>query len=237
MKRHPPESERWSHWRSVERIRILHVDLSANPGQEASLAREWLSENEVIRWKRFRHERPSRHFAFSRAALRSALCAELGCKNEHLDFQSHRYDKPFALLHGRLAPVSFNLSHSGDHGLIAVVRGGQIGVDVQVRTPGRDVCRVGKSVFGPNELRALRNERGADKDRLFYRLWTLKEALIKALGSGFSIGTRPFEVPLGMLRGANEATFKFPHEAVRCWHVVNMEEERFAAALAYDLTA
>ncbi len=218
-------------------MQILHVDLSADLPAEQALARQWLSDEEVARWRRFRHERPSRHFAFSRAALRATLCEELGCRNGDLEFRFHGYCKPFALVRGRVAPTSFNLSHSGNHGLLAVGPRGQLGVDVEVRAPGRDFVGIGESVFGPNELRNLRRARDAERDRVFYRLWTYKEALIKALGSGFSIGAQTFEVPPSMLRGATEAIFRFPHETAARWHVVNLEEERFAAALAYDLTA
>ncbi len=216
------------------------MDLSRDLETEQNLTRRWLRVEEIARWNRISHERTSRHFAFTRAALRATLCERLGCQNKDLEFHFHGHAKPFAVVQGRVAPVSFNLSHGGDHGLIAVSDRGQLGVDVEVRTHDRNTRRLAGGVFGPNELRAFREAGEAERDALFYRLWTLKEALIKALGSGFSVGAQSFEVPSQMLEGATEGTFGFPHEAHEAsarWRLVDLGEERFAAALAYDPTA
>jgi len=227
--------QRWAPWRWVEAMQILHVDLSADLPAEQALARKWLSDEEVARWQRFRHERPSRPFAFSRAALRATLCEQLGCRNDDLEFGFHGYGKPFALVRGRVAPTSFNLSHSGDHGLVALGPRGQLGIDVEARVPGRDFVGIGESVFGPNELRNLLQARDAERDRVFYRLWTHKEALIKALGIGFSLSPSRFEVPASMLHGLRSSVVRFPHAPASAWRLEDLGEPRFAAAIAYRL--
>lgn len=46
---------------------------------------------------------------------------------------------------------------------------------------------------------------------LFYRLWTLKEALIEALlHTGFSLDPSRFEVPRPILEGERSAAFRVP---------------------------
>ena len=71
--------------------------------------------------------------------------------------------------------------------------------------------------------------------RLFYRLWSLKEALIKALGTGFSLNPTRFEVPGPVLDGARSSDFRFPHSPESRWRLHDLGEPRFAAALAWRL--
>jgi 4'-phosphopantetheinyl transferase len=68
-----------------------------------------------------------------RSALRSILAAELGCRGDEVDFGEEDRGKPFALVRDSPAPISFNVSHSGRHGLIAFARRGRVGVDVEER--------------------------------------------------------------------------------------------------------
>ena len=103
----------------IEDKLVLHVDLSPREGAE-ECALPWLDETERARWRRFWFDRPKREFALCRAALRSILCSWLDCKNDQLAFGALEQGKPFALVSGLAAPVSFSVSHSGRHGLIAV---------------------------------------------------------------------------------------------------------------------
>ena len=65
----------------------------------------------------------------------------------------------------------------------------------------------------------------------------MKEALIKALGTGFSLNPSRFEVPAEMLEGALSGTFRFPHVPGVQWHLQDLSEERFAAAIAFEIRA
>ena len=79
-----------------------------------------LDDEEKTRWRRFLAVAPRRQFALCRAALRVTLAERLGCSNRRLSFGYGEHGKPFARVDGRRAPVGFNASHSGQHGLIAV---------------------------------------------------------------------------------------------------------------------
>lgn len=74
-----------------------------------------------------------------------------------------------------------------------------------------------------------------DKVRLFYRLWTLKEVLIKALGTGFSLDPSGFEVLSAMVRGVDSGMFRFPHHPADRWRLEYPDDARFAAALAHEV--
>lgn len=224
----------WRPWQETEGVSILHVDLTPDADREA-LAFALLDAEETQRARRFVVEPPRRRFALCRAALRIILCERLDCRNERLSFSYLEHGKPIAQVNGQRIPIGFNLSHSGGYGLIAIAAHEQLGIDVEERKPGRNFEGIGKRVYGPAERRLLAKANGPRKAALFYRLWTLKEALIKALGTGFTLNPSTFEVPEPMLSGAGSGRFQFPHQPQDCWQLVDLGEPRFAAALAFRL--
>ena len=136
---------------------------------------------------------------------------------------------------GRPAPISFNVSHSGEHGLIAFAEQGRLGVDVEERSAQRNLDGLIRTVLGPAEQAELEMACGNHKLHLFFNLWTIKEALIKALGTGLSLDMSRFEVPSAMRRGETTSMFQFPHLPTFRWRLENLGNEHFAAALAHEL--
>ena len=110
----------------VDTATVVHVDLRKNTAHE-TVALAWLNECERERWRRFLFDGPRRRFALCRAALRAILCKRLGCENMQLEFETAEYGKPMALVDGMPVSVSFNVSHSGEHGLIAIAPEGRLG--------------------------------------------------------------------------------------------------------------
>lgn len=218
----------------MEGATVFHVDLAPDADREAR-AFALLDDEEAARWHRFRAAAPRRRFALCRAALRVALAERLGCPERRLSFGYGEHGKPFAVVDGRPAAVGFNVSHGGRHGLIAVAARGWLGVDVEERVPGRDLAGIGGMIYGPTERRLLAEAGGSRALRLFYRIWTLKEALIKAAGTGLFLDPSGFEVPEPMLHGARSGVFRFPDAPSGDWSLVDLGECRFAAALAYRL--
>ena len=213
---------------------VLHVDLTPDADREAEAA-SLLDAAETERWRAFLSVRARREFALCRVALRVCLAERLGCTNRQLSFDRLEHGKPVARVAGRLVDTGFNVSHSGRHGLIAIGARDCLGVDVEERVDQRDLEGIGSMVYGPSERRFLGIAAGRERVRLFYRLWSMKEALIKALGTGFSLSPSGFEIPGPMLRGARSGVFRFPHLPSREWRLLDLEERRFAAALAYRL--
>ena len=229
-----PVAGRW--WRPFARsgdAAVLHVDLAPRGAREAE-ALAWLSADERSRWNRIRHAGRRREYALCRAALRAVLCARLGCANDELSFEEARRGKPHARLRGAPAPVSFSVSHSGVHGLLAVARERRLGVDVEQRVPRRDLDALIEAVLAPDERTELASTSGGDRIARFYGLWTIKEALVKALGTGLQLDLAGFEVPPAMRRGVTDGVFRFPHLPSVTWRVENLGNEEFAAAVAHE---
>ena len=226
----------WSPWREVDGATVLHVDLTPDSERETR-AFNLLDDEERARWHRFLAVAARRQFALCCAALRVALSGRLGCANRALSFAYLEHGKPFATVDGRRADVGFNVSHSGRHGLIAIGAHDRLGVDVEERVSKRDLEGIGSLVYGSTERRLLAAAAGRDKVHLFYRLWSMKEALIKALGAGFSLNPSRFEVPPAMLQGERSGSFRFPHAPSSEWRLLDLGEPRFAAALANKVSS
>lgn len=212
----------------------MYVDLARGEARERR-AMAWLDRQEQARWHRFLHPRPRRDFALCRAALRAVLCSRLGCRNDELAFDTLRYGKPYALVNGSPVPIGFNVSHGGQHGLIALAPAGRVGVDVEERNARRDLDGIMRMVYAPDEQAELDQANGEQKVRLFFSLWTMKEALIKALGTGFSLNPSRFEIPPALRRGGRAGVFRFPHSPAAGWCIERLDTNGFAAAVAYEL--
>lgn len=232
------ESGTGSWWRPYRRLgdaTVFHVDLRPHAGHEAeSLA--WLDAPERRRLQRFEIRGPGRRFALCRAALRAVLASRLACHQERITFGADDYGKPFAMVDGVPAAISFNVSHSGDHGLVAVRPRGDLGIDVEQRQPRRHMDLVIETVFTETEQAALTTAEGRDRTDLFLDFWTMKEALIKALGTGLYTDPATFETPPAMQRGMKRGTFRFPDLPTVTWQLDNIGNETYAAAVAREAT-
>ena len=216
-------------------VSVVLVDLKPDPARE-SFALTWLDEIELSRHEKYLPE-PRRRFLLCRAALRAILGGRLGCPNRRLSFEDSVYGKPFARIDGSPAPVSFNVSHSGNYGIIAIAPAGRLGVDVEAIVPHRHLKSLIEAVMGPEERAELDALPERERPCRFYRLWTCKEALIKALGTGFSTDISRFQVPANFRWGEGNSIFRFPHLPSVAWQLQDLSGEGFAAALACELPA
>lgn len=232
---HISVADQWWHpFRGVGSAEVFYVDLSAHAMRE-TLASAWLCEQETARAARFLYAGPRRRYILLRGALRSMLCDRLNCQNSDLAFESAEHGKPFAVVQGAPATIQFNVSDSGSHGLIAIVADGRIGIDVEERSDKRDLAGLAETVFGREEQASMASVKGAQQVERFYRLWTMKEALVKALGTGLYLDVSGFQVPPELLQGESSAVFRFPHLADIRWWVEDLSTENFAAAIAHEM--
>ncbi len=153
------------------------------------LAASWaalLSAEERLRWQRFAREEDRRRFLLVRALARKVLAHELGRQPQELLFQADTHGKPRVVL-----PVGtrlhFNLSHTRGLSVLALSRQAEVGVDVEAA--GRDVelMALARRYFATSEVQALEELAPEPQRELFFALWTLKEAWVKAKGLGLRV--------------------------------------------------
>lgn len=81
--------------------------------------------------------------------------------------------------------LCFNLSHTDDAALLAFSTGGEIGVDIETTSRARRFEPLAERFFHPQERALLRD--AGDSPLTFLRVWTAKEALLKAVGLGLTV--------------------------------------------------
>lgn len=176
-------------------VEVWTVDLLAQEGEFAR-AYSLLSEDETGRANRFRYPSDRRKFVMSRGSLRCILAQYMGTPPERAIFQYGEYGKPRLL-----APpidIRFNLSRSGERALVACTLGREVGVDIEWANRDLDVDDLAARFFTATENEALRRFPADQKRQAFLRCWTLKEAFVKAVGKGLSLGLDAFDVSPGL---------------------------------------
>ena len=165
----------------------LHVWWS--PSQSApAAALAWLSPQERQRHARFHREPDRQAFAAAHAMLRILLKA-YGSAHADAEFISGRHGKP-----ATADDLYFNLSHTRGMVACAFSRIAELGVDVETPERRNDWQRMQEQVLSPDEITTLQSVPQALRQQQFYRLWTLKEAWSKALGTGLHSDFRELDV-------------------------------------------
>ncbi|ERN43219.1 phosphopantetheinyl transferase [Rubidibacter lacunae KORDI 51-2] len=154
-----------------------------------------LSLDEQRRLNRLHGETLQRRFAVGRGRLRVLLGRYLERDPAELQFQYGKYGKP--ALRSSTPTVQFNLSHSGDLALCAVAPPDcrALGIDLECSRP-LAAAELARQFFSPREAEAIALLPPEEGQRAFLRMWTLKEARLKATGVGISEGLAQVEVDL-----------------------------------------
>lgn len=120
----------------------------------------------------------------SRWLLRKVLATYLDVAPTAVEFLRSAKGKPYLPQGG----FYFSLSHSGNWALLAVARAEFIGVDIEAANNTRDFMNIAESYYHAREFVQLQRLAATEQNDYFYRLWTLKEAFFKALGTGITAG-------------------------------------------------
>ena len=153
--------------------------------------RPMLNSEELERAARFRVEGAARRFVVARAVLRSLLGLATEVDPAEVVFAYGEHGKPRLAAGG----PSFNASDSGDFVAVGLASA-ELGIDVEVVRPLARRERLALRICTERELEAFETIPEAERDAAFLRLWTCKEAALKAVGIGLSGGVRNIEIDL-----------------------------------------
>lgn len=147
------------------------------------IAATLLAPDERSHLLRYRRQSAAELYVLTRALVRSVLATHLGLSPAEIAVTRTETGKP-VVAHA----LHFNVSHSGDLILLALSEQRPVGVDVERRRPLSDVARLERRWLTPEERHELAGLRGAgvDESDAFLRVWSRKEARLKALGVGIA---------------------------------------------------
>ena len=155
------------------------------PPSDISGLKQLLCSAELIRAERLLDPLRSSNFVVARGRLRQILARYLDLSPAGIEFAFGAHGKPH-LANNIDNNLAFNLAHAGNLGLLAVIKGSAVGVDIEKIDPQLAFESIAPRFFSPEEAACLEQYPTTRRRRTFYRLWTRKEAGLKGNGSGFS---------------------------------------------------
>ncbi|HUD69474.1 MAG TPA: 4'-phosphopantetheinyl transferase superfamily protein [Acidimicrobiales bacterium] len=199
-----------------EGVDALHATLSVEErARVARLATDALQRRAVVRLAR----------------RREVLGESLGIPPVAVELAADAHGRLVAQApRGRLVVSS---SSSDDVGLLAVASSRQLGADVEATSEVLDAQRFTDRVATPREASALAALDPDERHDTLARLWTRKEAYLKATGEGIGGGVTHVEVPLD--KGLWHASFQ-PLGDGQAWLIYDLAcpIAGFAAALVVE---
>jgi len=169
--------------------------------------RQVLADDEAGRAARFRFPADQDRFLITHGAIRHILAGYLTVSPEAVRFEYGNYGKPEIVGDG--SNLRFNLSHSADLAIAAIVRESRIGVDVERVRTDAPCMEIAEQYFSAGEIAQLKSVSSDQQTEAFFDCWTRKEAYVKACGAGLSVPLNSFEMPFGSAQEA-AALFTLP---------------------------
>jgi len=179
---------------------------------ELGLCKSVLNDAEVARATRFVNQRLTDRFCVARGNMRRILSAYVSAPPSALEFETNKQGKP------RLASgPHFNLSHSQGTAALAVCADRAVGVDIEYWRPVEE--GVAHRFFSPAEILELASVPAGGFEPGFFRAWSRKEAVIKAVGLGLSMPLSSFDVTLSDGENARLMRIKGTGSEARDWYL------------------
>ena len=193
-----------------DRIDIWAASTDATDKMVRILAKD-LGASELQRASAFRHSLERNRFIARRHLLRSIIGCYLNVDATAVEFNNTARGKP--TLGGDFADAGlhFNVAHSDGLAVVAISNVGAIGVDVEKIRRFDEIEQLVESCFSHRERTAFGLVPPNEKSAAFFRLWTRKEALLKANGDGIG-RSLDIEVPFD----SHEAAERDDRPKLRC---------------------
>lgn len=180
-----------------------------------ALGQKVLSSEELAQAEHF-HPNLKTQYISTRYMTRTILSRyEQSIQPSAWSFKTTTFEKP--RIANKSVDLDFNISHSGNCIILAVSRRLSVGVDIEIVNKHLDLGDISRTYLSLPEREYLRKFTDKLEQRNeFFRIWTLKEAVIKAAGNGISIPLVSFSV-------CNEEVSSNRKDLAGKWHLHNFE--------------
>jgi 4'-phosphopantetheinyl transferase len=129
---------------------------------------------------------------------------------QSVEFEYNEQEKPFLKNNQE---QFFNISHSGAY-VVVCYSDRPVGVDVECIK--KDRRKVAERFFTPQEINDIHQQESEEQQiSYFYRLWTLKESYMKAVGDGMTMSLSSFSIIKASTDGFVVQSDEYPTD----WHL------------------
>jgi len=129
-----------------------------------------------------RNSADTRNYIIRHGVLRIILGNYTNEEPEKISLFTRKNGKPQLDPHGSNSDISFNLSHTKEMVLIGISHKHQIGVDIVKLDPFFQYHDIAEYILTPPEKEVIQRVEHALRYQVFFRIWALKEAILKATG-------------------------------------------------------
>jgi 4'-phosphopantetheinyl transferase len=154
----------------------------------------FLSAAETARSARFRFARDRNRYVTRHGILRVLLSAYMKRAPHEVEICSGSTGKPYVVDRAHETALQFSMSHSAGRAVFAFGRSGGVGVDIERVSGFPEVREFAAVNFTPAEIQEVECCPESMRLEAFFKLWTRKEAVLKASGDGLSVPLSCVEV-------------------------------------------
>ena len=197
-----------------------------------------LSAEEKARYQRFHYEKDRHSYLISHALLRTVLSKYCDVLPQQWSFTVNEHGKPALASLLDYPPLHFNLSHTDGLSACIVSLNNECGIDVENKQRQNRLLAIAERMFAEAELATMRDVTDDEMRNKFFDYWTLREAYVKALGSGLSGSSKKFYFDVaestGLQRSAKLSFIDECNESMAAWQFCLLApSSNHVAALAY----
>ena len=154
-----------------------------------------LTQYEQIQAKSFYFIKDRNRYIVTRAILRKLLKGYLGSvQSKNILFEQTKYGKPYLHHSMNITNIKFNLSHSNDCIVYVFSKNIDVGIDIEYINKDLIIDDIVEHCCSNQEQIELQKLFNDNKYAYFYKLWVIKEALVKAMGLGLSFDLRQMHI-------------------------------------------
>ncbi len=180
-----------------------------------------LNAEEKRRYRELREPRTGTAFLAAHVLCRMVLSLYANVDAKAWVFEAGQFGKPRIVRPEAGRDLHFNITHTRRLVICIVTRAGEIGVDAEDMSRCIEVDSVGRTIYANEEAPSAANQPGH-----LFETWVLKEAYLKAIGTGLS-------------REPGTVTIDRSENQIRCegWNLTlsNLGRDHLAATAAQPL--
>ncbi len=166
-------------------IHVYWTDISASATAPANLD-SILSEDELKKASGILSEGAKNRFLQARILRRRVISSYGGGRPSEVVFDYGINGKPKIKTSSSKSDISFNVSHSHNLIVCAVTCKRDLGVDVEHIKPRKNLIQIAERFFSEDEAADLKLIKPDAVTDVFFKIWTRKEAYLKAKGKGLA---------------------------------------------------
>ena len=151
-----------------------------------------LSSEEREKYQRFHFDKDRHSYLVSHVLVRKTLSRYCEVLPEKWQFTFNQHGKPKISPEIQCPNLKFNLSHADGMSACVVTLESDCGVDVESIHRKNKLDAIAQRMFAGKELEVMLNSNGENKQKHFFNFWTLREAYVKALGTGLGGSSKAF---------------------------------------------